>query len=90
MRGAALSLRQGIADIETLMVLAGVGAGLLGALFEGAFLLFLFHRNGGIMVDDPPLAFGSRGQQHFLNDLRQSGGRGFNSAGIKPGSPTRC
>jgi Cd2+/Zn2+-exporting ATPase len=41
-RGAALSLRQGIADIETLMVLAGVGAGLLGAWFEGAFLLFLF------------------------------------------------
>ncbi len=41
-RGAALSLRQGIADIETLMVLAGVGAGLAGAWFEGAFLLFLF------------------------------------------------
>ncbi len=41
-RGAALSLRQGIADIETLMVLAGTGAGLLGAWFEGAFLLFLF------------------------------------------------
>ena len=29
-------------DIETLMVLAGVGAALLGAWFEGAFLLFLF------------------------------------------------
>ncbi len=42
LRGAALSLRQGIADIETLMVLAGAGAGLLGAWFEGAFLLFLF------------------------------------------------
>ena len=31
-----------LVDIETLMVLAGVGAGLLGAWFEGAFLLFLF------------------------------------------------
>ncbi len=41
-RGALLSLRQGIVDIETLMVLAGVGAGFLGAWFEGAFLLFLF------------------------------------------------
>ena len=41
-RGALLSLRQGIVDIETLMVLAGVGAAFLGAWFEGAFLLFLF------------------------------------------------
>jgi Cd2+/Zn2+-exporting ATPase len=41
-RGALLSLRQGFADIETLMVLAGVSACLLGAWFEGAFLLFLF------------------------------------------------
>ena len=41
-RGALTSLRQGIVDIETLMVLAGVGAGFLGAWFEGAFLLFLF------------------------------------------------
>lgn len=41
-RGALLSLRQGIVDIETLMVLAGVGAGFLGAWFEGSFLLFLF------------------------------------------------
>jgi Zn2+/Cd2+-exporting ATPase len=41
-RGAVNSIRQGICDIETLMVLAGVGAGLLGAWFEGAFLLFLF------------------------------------------------
>ncbi|HKX33263.1 MAG TPA: heavy metal translocating P-type ATPase [Blastocatellia bacterium] len=42
LRGALLSLRQGIADIEMLMVLAAVGAGALGAWFEGAFLLFLF------------------------------------------------
>jgi Cd2+/Zn2+-exporting ATPase len=41
-RGALMSLRQRIIDIETLMVLAGVGAGFLGAWFEGAFLLFLF------------------------------------------------
>lgn len=41
-RSALISLRQGIFDIETLMVLAGVSAGLLGAWFEGAFLLFLF------------------------------------------------
>jgi Cd2+/Zn2+-exporting ATPase len=41
-RGALASLRQGVADIETLMVLAGAGAGFLGAWFEGAFLLFLF------------------------------------------------
>jgi Cd2+/Zn2+-exporting ATPase len=41
-RGALKSLRQGIVDIETLMVLAAVGACFLGAWFEGAFLLFLF------------------------------------------------
>jgi Zn2+/Cd2+-exporting ATPase len=41
-RGAFNSLRQGVVDIETLMVLAGVGAGVLGAWFEGSFLLFLF------------------------------------------------
>jgi len=41
-RGALASVRQGILDIETLMVLAAVGAALLGAWFEGAFLLFLF------------------------------------------------
>ncbi|MCE9580596.1 MAG: cadmium-translocating P-type ATPase [Deltaproteobacteria bacterium] len=29
-------------DVETLMILAGVGAAALGAFFEGAFLLFLF------------------------------------------------
>ncbi|MBX9688263.1 MAG: heavy metal translocating P-type ATPase [Candidatus Obscuribacterales bacterium] len=41
-KAALKSLAQGVCDIETLMLLAGVGAGLLGALFEGAFLLFLF------------------------------------------------
>jgi Cd2+/Zn2+-exporting ATPase len=41
-KGALKSLRQGVCDIETLMLLAGVGAAFLGAVFEGAFLLFLF------------------------------------------------
>ncbi|MBX9721323.1 MAG: heavy metal translocating P-type ATPase, partial [Candidatus Obscuribacterales bacterium] len=41
-KGALKSLRQGVFDIETLMLLAGVGAAFLGAIFEGAFLLFLF------------------------------------------------
>lgn len=41
-RGAFNSVRQGLIDIETLMVLAAAGAGFLGAWFEGAFLLFLF------------------------------------------------
>jgi Cd2+/Zn2+-exporting ATPase len=41
-RTALTSVRAGRLDIEALMVLAGVGAGLLGAWFEGAFLLFLF------------------------------------------------
>lgn len=36
------SLKQLRADIETLTVIAAIGAGLLGAWFEGAFLLFLF------------------------------------------------
>ena len=41
-RGAWNSATQGRADIEALMILAAVGAGLLGKLFEGGFLLFLF------------------------------------------------
>ena len=41
-KAALNSVKSGIADIETLMVLAAVGAGFLGAFFEGAFLLFLF------------------------------------------------
>ena len=41
-RGALLSLKARQADIETLMVLAGLGAAILGAWFEAAFLLFLF------------------------------------------------
>jgi Cd2+/Zn2+-exporting ATPase len=47
-RGALKSLRQGIVDIETLMVLAAVGACFLGAWFEGAFLLFLFSLGHGL------------------------------------------
>ncbi len=41
-RDALNSVRQFRFDIETLMVLAAVGAGFLGAWFEGGFLLFLF------------------------------------------------
>jgi len=41
-KGAVGSVRQGVFSIETLMVLAAVGAGCLGKFFEGAFLLFLF------------------------------------------------
>lgn len=41
-RGALNSLFQLRVDIESLMVLAAIGAAVLGAWFEGAFLLFLF------------------------------------------------
>jgi Cd2+/Zn2+-exporting ATPase len=41
-RDAVASIRQGRLDIEALMVLAAVGAGAIGAVFEGGFLLFLF------------------------------------------------
>lgn len=41
-RGSINSAIQGRLDIEALMVLAAVGAGVLGKLFEGGFLLFLF------------------------------------------------
>jgi len=41
-RDALQALRQFRFDIESLMVLAAVGAGFMGAWFEGAFLLFLF------------------------------------------------
>ena len=41
-RGTLNSLRQHRVDIESLMVIAAVGAAFLGAWFEGAFLLFLF------------------------------------------------
>ena len=41
-RGAFNSVRLGQVDIETLTVLAAVGAGVLGAWFEAGLLLFLF------------------------------------------------
>ena len=41
-RGTLNSLRQFRVDIESLMVIAAIGAAFLGAWFEGAFLLFLF------------------------------------------------
>jgi Zn2+/Cd2+-exporting ATPase len=42
LRAAILAIRARQVDVETLMILAGIGAGVLGAWFEGAFLLFLF------------------------------------------------
>ncbi|WP_338263548.1 heavy metal translocating P-type ATPase [Corallococcus caeni] len=41
-RGSVQSIAQLRIDIETMMVVAAVGAAVLGAWFEGAFLLFLF------------------------------------------------
>lgn len=41
-KSAFAALRQGRADIETLTVVAAIGAGLTGAWGEGGFLLFLF------------------------------------------------
>jgi Cd2+/Zn2+-exporting ATPase len=42
LRAAVNAIRAKQVDVETLMILAGVGAAVLGAWFEGAFLLFLF------------------------------------------------
>ncbi len=42
LRAAINAIRARQVDVETLMILAGVGAATLGAWFEGAFLLFLF------------------------------------------------
>ncbi len=42
LRAAVNAIRAKQIDVETLMILAGIGAGVLGAWFEGAFLLFLF------------------------------------------------
>jgi Cd2+/Zn2+-exporting ATPase len=42
LRAAINAIRAKQVDVETLMILAGLGAGVLGAWFEGAFLLFLF------------------------------------------------
>jgi len=41
-RSAWASLRGGVLDVDVLMVLAAIGAGLVGQPFEGALLLFLF------------------------------------------------
>lgn len=41
-RSAAASLRERVLDVDVLMVLAAVGAAIVGAPFEGALLLFLF------------------------------------------------
>jgi len=41
-RSAFASLRERVLDVDVLMVLAALGAALIGAPFEGALLLFLF------------------------------------------------
>ena len=41
-RSAVASLRERVLDVDVLMVLAAIGAALIGAPFEGALLLFLF------------------------------------------------
>ncbi len=41
-RSAIASLRERVLDVDVLMVLAALGAALIGAPFEGALLLFLF------------------------------------------------
>ncbi|MES2439193.1 MAG: heavy metal translocating P-type ATPase [Verrucomicrobiota bacterium] len=41
-RSAIASLREGVLDVDVLMVLAALGAAVIGAPFEGALLLFLF------------------------------------------------
>ncbi len=41
-RSAYASLREGVLDVDVLMVLAALGAAVIGAPFEGALLLFLF------------------------------------------------
>ena len=41
-RSAVASLRGGVLDVDVLMVLAAIGAGIVGQPFEGALLLFLF------------------------------------------------
>jgi Zn2+/Cd2+-exporting ATPase len=41
-RSAFASLREGVLDVDVLMVLAALGAAVIGAPFEGALLLFLF------------------------------------------------
>jgi Cd2+/Zn2+-exporting ATPase len=41
-RSAIASLRERVLDVDVLMVLAAIGAGIVGQPFEGALLLFLF------------------------------------------------
>ncbi len=41
-RAAIASLREWVLDVDVLMVLAAIGAAIVGAPFEGALLLFLF------------------------------------------------
>lgn len=42
LRSAIASLREKVLDVDVLMVMAAIGAAIIGAPFEGALLLFLF------------------------------------------------
>lgn len=44
-------------------------------------LLFIFHRTGLVVIDEPTLPLRGGGQQHFLNDFRQRVSSGFDGAG---------
>src|SRR5687768_1678419 len=48
---------------------------------EISFLLLLLHRGGAVMVDHATLPLGARGQQHFLDDVRQRIGTAFDRPG---------
>lgn len=43
--------------------------------------LFIFHRTGLVVIDEPALPFRGGCQQHFLNDFRQRASSGFDGAG---------
>ncbi len=44
--------------------------GRVGHELEIPLTFLFFHRAGGVVVDQPTLAFGMTSQQHFLNDFR--------------------
>src|SRR5437868_1597119 len=47
------------------------------AMSEIPFLLFLLHRGGRVVIDDPALPLRTAGQQHLLDDLGERGGLAF-------------
>jgi Cd2+/Zn2+-exporting ATPase len=48
--GSIKTLRQGVIDVDLLMVLAALGAAYVGAPFEGAMLLFLFSLSNALQT----------------------------------------